>query len=199
LVQTRQELKGVDPETGEVLWSQFVPSFRGMNILTPLAHGDGIFTSSSRNASWFFDVTQGGEGYAVAERWSNKTHAYMSSPVKVGEVVYSHLGNGRLTAINLETGESYWTTQPMGDYWSMVHRQGTILALNEKGELLLIEASPESFNLLDQREVADAETWGHVAVSGNQIFVRELEALSAWTWDTPPAAPQAETTEASGE
>ncbi len=35
VVQTRQELAGLDLETGDILWQQKVPAFRGMNILTP--------------------------------------------------------------------------------------------------------------------------------------------------------------------
>jgi len=46
VVQGREKLAGVDLENGDVLWSQVVPSFRGMNILTPTVVGDAIFTSS---------------------------------------------------------------------------------------------------------------------------------------------------------
>ena len=35
LTQTRTKLAGVDVNSGEVLWSQPVKAFRGMNILTP--------------------------------------------------------------------------------------------------------------------------------------------------------------------
>ena len=31
-------LAGVDPESGDVLWSQEVPAYRGMNILTPTVY-----------------------------------------------------------------------------------------------------------------------------------------------------------------
>ena len=39
----------LDPETGEVPWTQEVPNFRGMNILTPVVYGDAIITSSYQN------------------------------------------------------------------------------------------------------------------------------------------------------
>ena len=56
VVQTREKLAGVEPETGEILWERNVPSFRGMNILTPLVVGDSIFTSTYQNKSWRFDI-----------------------------------------------------------------------------------------------------------------------------------------------
>ena len=46
VVQTRQNLCGVDPSDGSVLWSQEVPAFRGMNIVTPTVSGNKVFTSS---------------------------------------------------------------------------------------------------------------------------------------------------------
>ena len=54
LVQTRTVLAGVDPATGAVFWQHPVTSFRGMNILTPTALGDEIFTSSYGGGSFIF-------------------------------------------------------------------------------------------------------------------------------------------------
>lgn len=50
------------------------------------------------------------------------------------------------------------------------------------GQLLLIAASPERYDVKDQMQVAEAETWGHLAVDGDLLVIRELEALSCFTW-----------------
>jgi hypothetical protein len=50
--------------------------------------------------------------------------------------------------------------------------------------LYLIQANPEAFELLDSAEVSQQSTWGHLAVSGNEIFVRALEGVSAFKWNT---------------
>ena len=52
VVQTRQELAGVDMASGKVLWKQAVPAFRGMNILTPTVVDNKVFTSSYNNKSF---------------------------------------------------------------------------------------------------------------------------------------------------
>ena len=57
-----------------------------------------------------------------------------------------------------------------------------ILALTHAGELLLIDADPAEYRELGRVRVADAETWAHLAVSGDELFVRELEALSVLSW-----------------
>ena len=181
VTQTREALHGVDPADGSVLWSQPVPNFRGMNILTPTVVGGGVFTSSYRNRSYFYRVTRGPEGtFSVEEAWTNKAHANMSSPVVIGDHVYLHLSNKRLDAIRLSDGESAWRTGAFGEYWSMVARGDRFLALDSDGELLLVEADPEAFRLLDRKEVAASPTWGYLAVSGDLLFVRELEAVAAY-------------------
>ena len=65
----------------------------------------------------------------------------------------------------------------------MVVNGDRILALDQRGELLLIRATPEKFDLIDKRKISDSETWAHLAVSGNRLFVRELNAIVAYDWE----------------
>ena len=145
LVQTRQMLAGVDGDTGKVLWSQPVKAERGMNILTPTVIGNKIFTSAYGGGSVLFDVGQANSSDAVAvkEVWRTKPQAYMSSPIVIGNHIYLHLRNQRLTCLEIETGKEEWTTTPHGKYWSMVANGSKIMALDERGDLLLFNASPE--------------------------------------------------------
>jgi len=182
LIQTRTTLFGVDPATGGALWSQPVPNFRGMNILTPTVYRDAIFTSSYRNDTYLFQLQPEGDKFAVKETWRNKSKGYMSTPIIVGDYVYLHLMSQRFTCIDLRTGETKWTTEPYGTYWSMALRGDKILALDERGVLMLIRATPEKFDLLAQREIAQTSTWGHIAVAGDEIFIRELEGIAAYRW-----------------
>ena len=56
VVQTREKLAGLTPDTGVELWSQEVPAFRGMNILTPTIVGQRVFTSSYGGKSFLYQV-----------------------------------------------------------------------------------------------------------------------------------------------
>ena len=110
------------------------------------------------------------------------------APAKDAWVRYVHV-SGDAYWHNAATGESRWRSeQRFGKYWSMVWRDDRILALDSDGALYLVGATPERFDLLDGLQVADEETWGHLAVSGEDIFVRELEAISAWRWPTESAS-----------
>jgi hypothetical protein len=69
----------------------------------------------------------------------------------------------------------------------MVAHGDKILALDNRGMLFLLKANPQKMEVLDERKLSDQETWGHLAVVGNELFVRELKALSAWRWGTTPS------------
>jgi outer membrane protein assembly factor BamB len=185
VVQTRAKLAGVDPGSGDVLWAREVPSFRGMNILTPVIFGDGVFTSAYQNKSWMFNVVSANDGLQVAEAWTNNAQGYMSTPVVIDGHAYLHLQNQRYTCIDLATGERNWTSKPFGKYASLVAQGNLILALDQAGELLMIKANPAKFEIVDRRKVSDQETWAHVAVYGDEIYVRELTAVSAYRWQAP--------------
>ena len=83
LAQTREKLAGVDPETGAVLWSQPIESFRGMNISTPLALGDVLFTSTYGGKTQGWKAKAEGEKWTVEGAWEHKAQGYMTTPVVV--------------------------------------------------------------------------------------------------------------------
>ena len=187
VVQSREKLAGLALADGRVLWSQSVPSFRGMNILTPTVVGDAVFTSSYQNKSWLYSISREGETWRVTESWTGTAQGYMSSPIVIDGHAYLHLANGRFTCVNLANGERTWTSDAFGKYVSLVAQGNRILGLDERGILVLVEADPKEFRLIGQHKVAETETWAHLAISGDEIFVRELKAMSVFRWTERPA------------
>lgn len=183
LVQTRNELAGVDPESGAILWKQKIDAFRGMNIITPTVFGQAVYTTAYGGKSQLWKPTLGGtDAGSVSLLWTKKTEGYMSTPVVVNGHAYVHLRSRRVACVNLTTGEETWRTEPFGRYWSIVSRGDQLLCLDERGDLYLIAANPSAFTILDQRKLTDQESWAHLAVAGDQLLIRELNALTAWIW-----------------
>lgn len=183
LVQTREALCGVSPDSGDVLWSHKIKTFRGMNILTPVPFGDTVFTSAYGGRGHLFGVAEQ-DGKLVSEKkWTNRVQAYMSTPVVVDGHAYVYLRSKRFCCMDIATGELKWTSSNVADEnWSMVAHKDRILALSEAGELYLIAANTKEYEVIDVIEVAEAETWAHLAVDGDQVLIRDLEGLSAFTW-----------------
>jgi len=183
LIQAREKLVGLNPENGDVLWSKVVPNFRGMNIFTPVVVGDTIFVSTYQNKSWLYKISKNDSGFVVNEVWENKLQGYMSTPVVINGFAYMHLQNQRFTCVDLSNGETKWTSpKSFGKYWSLIAYKNRILALDQKGILYLIEADPKEFKVLETREITENESWAHLAISGDQIFIRDLKTLSVFKW-----------------
>ena len=86
-------------------------------------------------------------------------------------------------SIDLKTGKDRWTSSKrFGYYWSMVAQGDRLLGLDGDGMLYLLRANPSEFEELDSIQVSDSTTWGHLAVAGNEIFIRELSGLKAYQW-----------------
>ena len=183
VVQTRTDLAGVDPQSGKKLWSKPIKAFRGMNILTPTILDNQIFTSSYGGKSLMLDIQKTGDKQSVQLAWENKQEGYMSGPIMIDGFCYIHLKKQRITCLDIKNGETKWiSSESFGKYMSMVSNGKEILALDESGILYLIKPSPEKFIILEKRTISESPTWAHLALSGNQLFVRELEALACYSW-----------------
>ena len=182
VVATRTALAGVDLKSGEELWNQPIKNYRGMNILTPLVYKGKVFSSAYNGLTQMFDVSAARPAQAV-EKWNHGAKAYMSTPVIVDGHLYMFLQNRRFSCINLETGqETYRTSERFGKYASMIVSGKKILALDQDGTLMLIRANPESFELIDKVKLCN-DSWAHLAISGDEVVVRELNALTAYKWN----------------
>jgi len=182
VVQTRTKLAGVTRDTGKLIWSKEIPSFRGMNILTPIPLGDSrVFTSTYGGNTRVVAVAKEGDNSTTTDDWSLKYEGNMSTPVVVKGHAYLLGKDRRFLCVDIKTGKEQWRTdQRFGEYWSLVTDGEKILALDNRGILFLLKANSEEFELLDQRKVSDSPTWAHLAVSGSQLFVRDLNGLTAW-------------------
>ena len=181
IVQTRTTLHGVDTAEGTILWSQDIPAFRGMNILTPTVMGDNVFASTYGGTTQLLSVKSAGDKFQVQQKWDVGLQGYMTTPVIIDGFAYWRLKNQRFACINLETGKVAWRSKPFGKYASLVGSGDKILALDETGTLMLMRANSEEFELIDKRKVGD-NTWAHLAVTKDRVFVRDLQKLIVYRW-----------------
>jgi len=191
VVQARTRLFGVALEDGAELWSIPVESFRGMNILTPTFAGkDRLFTAAYGGKTLGIDIRSENGAFRAVPAWEFKAQGYMTSPIIHEGHAYLQLRSQRALCIELATGAEKWTTsESFGKYWSMVSQGDRVLALDERGELILFKATPEKFDVLSRRKVAESDAWAHLAVDGSELYIRELKALSVWDWSGGASQP----------
>jgi len=184
LVQGRDSLSGVDPANGDVLWSRKIPTFRGMNILTPIQYGEDKLLTSTYGGKTMSMYLKSEEGkFSVGDSWTQKHEGYMSTPVIVDGHAYIHLKSRRIMCLDLADGKECWMTEKAyGRYWSLVTQKDKILALDERGVLMLIRATPEKFDVIGEIKLPFRETWAHIAIAGDEVFIRDLQGVTAYRW-----------------
>jgi outer membrane protein assembly factor BamB len=185
LVQTRLKLAGLRPSDGTVLWERPIPAFRGMNILTPQPHGkDTVFTSSHTGGTRVIRV-QSGEKWATAEVWSSKYEGYMTSPVIISDYAYWLGKDQRFVCANVTTGEEAWRSEKrFGQYMSLIASGDKIFGLDQRGLLFLFKANSKEFEPLGELKVAETECWAHLAITGDQVWIRDSDSIRCWQIST---------------
>jgi outer membrane protein assembly factor BamB len=184
LVANIPAIAGVDPATGKLLWKRILDSYEQGCILTPIPFQSGIITSTRASQTGYYPLLLANGRFTIDVEWKNKSTIYMSAPIVIGTHLYAHLKNRHIACIDLENGRQKWVSKRrFGKYCSMIHRKNRILALTNEGELVLIHARPDQFDLVDSRVVSTEETWGHLAMAGKQIFIREHHAIAAYRWE----------------
>lgn len=172
LVQTRSTLGGILPSNGKSVWSTPVKAFRGMNILPPTPVGDKVFTATYGGGSFLFDIGKKNKFLAATQLWNDsKREGYMSSPVVIDGKIYLHGRDKRFHCLDPKSGKTLWSSDDkFGEYCSMVTQGNRILALDQRGILLHIDANPKSFDLLSEVKLETPSTWAHLAVCGDELY-----------------------------
>ena len=140
--------------------------------------------------SSFYSIKKDNGSWVSGEKWKNgsKSSAYMASPVLFEGYAYLLIQDGNFACYNLKTGKECWRSENRfgsgrhGMYMSLVRQGDQILGLDQGGNLHLIKTNPKEFQLIDSRKVSEQPTWAHLAVSGDQVAVRELNGISLYDW-----------------
>ena len=185
VVFVQEQFVGVSLETGALLWSRPFTTRSTTTSQTPLMHGDMVIQNGRGNGVTAFRVTEGAGGWTTEDVWhTDEVSLHMVNPVAHDGVLYglSHLNSGQYFALDLDTGEVLWTSNPrQADHASIQRAGGTIFSLEDDAELLVLEHDRGAFNPLRRYEVADSETWTQPTFSGNRIYVKDISTLTLWT------------------
>jgi outer membrane protein assembly factor BamB len=174
------------PADGEVLWQHPWPGEDRIVQPAMIADGDLLLCGGGLNLSMKrFSVTRGAEGWRVEERWTSRglKPNHNDSVVHKGQV-YGFTGP-RLACIDVEDGESRWKDARYAGFTILLADQGLLLVLSEKGEVALVEATPEKLSELALLKAIEGKTWNVPALAGDVLLVRNSQEMAAFR--LPPA------------
>ena len=184
---TQDNLVGVSAATGALLWRRPYAVRATRNAVTPILHGQTIIVSGLGLPVTGFRVTNRGGRWAQEDVWTNNDATMdMSTGVLIGNSVYgfSARNSGQFFAIDANTGQTLWLSEPrQGDNAAVVRAGDLWFALGTDAELVVARANPKQFEILKRYTVAQSSTWAQPVLSGQRVFVKDISTISLWTLD----------------
>ncbi len=160
---TGTQIAGLDPATGEKLWSLETPAERVIiNIATPIIDEDRMFLTSFYDGSYMLRLGQETTSVETvwrrigrSERRTDALHSINSTPTMFGGYVYGVDSYGEFRCLDADTGDRIWedlTVVPK-ERWATIHmvrNRNRVWMFTEKGELIITELSPDGLRQLSR-------------------------------------------------
>lgn len=176
-------LLGIDPGSGELLWTVEVPWRWSVHAITPLYHeGKILFPSGSNVGGGMLQLSE--DGSSVEVLWKNSVSDYKYAAILIDGYVYeSYSDNKELSwrCIEWETGNEAWNSKEL-EFGKAICADGMLYLYCGKGELALVRPDPERLEIVSQIEVTHGSGL-HLAVPvmhDGVLYIRHGESMIAY-------------------
>jgi outer membrane protein assembly factor BamB len=200
VVWTADNLNGMDPDTGKILWQVPFRVKMGMAISTPVVYNSYLFVSCFYSGSLLVKLDQ---QYATAKKvWlragesemkTDALHCVINTPIIKDGYIYGVDSYGEMRCLKLASGDRVWEdiSAVKKDRWAIIHfidHGEQTWMFNEHGELLITELSPEGLKIISRAKLIEPSTgqlnrkgvgvaWSHPAFANRHVFARSDKQL----------------------
>ncbi len=170
----------IAPSDGKILWQYSWPSQD--RVLQPARTEEGDFLISNAMPYCIRRITVENEpdGWKIKERWTSEGLKPNFNDFVVHKN-HAYGFNGRsLACIDIKDGKRNWQDGRYGGQIILLADQDLILVLSEKGELALVEATPDKFKELARFPAIKGKTWNHPVLVNDVLVVRNGQEMVAF-------------------
>jgi outer membrane protein assembly factor BamB len=184
VVWCQQELVGLNPDDGRLLWRHPHPTELGLNISTPMwLPGKGLFVSSAYGGGSRMITLQRTEGRTrPQELWANnRVRLHFGSAVRVGNLIVGTSGDfgpAFMVAMNADTGAELWRDRSFARA-QMVDAGGTLVIVDENGGVALASASDSGLQVHARKEILASNSWTPPTLVGSTLYLRDRKDILA--------------------
>ncbi len=173
LMGNEENYLAVDIKTGKEAWRHKWLTEYGVNAADPIVNGDRVFISSGYGKGCaLLDISSG----QPKELWKNKSlRTQFNGAVLHEGFLYGPDGDTTQTAslkcLDFATGAEKWSEAGFGSGGLLI-ANGSIIALNAKGELLIAPASSSGFKPVARAQVLGGKCWTAPSMANGIIYCR---------------------------
>ncbi len=180
---TQSGLVSVNPADGKLLWKHPF-KYSVSTAASPVVGGDIVYCAAGYGVgATAVKVSREGGDWKATELWrtaGNQPVAnHWSTPVYFqghlyGMFSFKEYGTGPLKCVELATGQVKWS-QPNFGAGQVILAGDTVLALNDKGEIVTVAANPKAYQELSRAKVVTGKCWSSPSLAHGRIFVRSTK------------------------
>jgi len=143
---------------------------------TVLGDGDVLIGSGFQFGTRRVHVRHQSNSWNTEEVWTSRAISpYFNDLVVHRGHLYGFDGSF-FTCVNLADGKRAWRARGYGNgQVLLLADQDLLLVLSEKGEVALVDASPEGHKERCRFQALEGKTWNHPVVAHGKLFVRNDE------------------------
>ena len=164
-----------DLATGRELWRIVWKTYHDANASTPTVVGDKLFISTGyggRSARGALFQLGGDQPRQI---WLNQDlETKMNSAVVHEGHVYciSERSRGQLMCFDLQQGDTVWAERSFAPYGTLMIADGKLVILDEKGDLVIADATPDGYHELARAKVLNSRCWVMPVLANGHIYAK---------------------------
>jgi outer membrane protein assembly factor BamB len=168
-------LGGWDAATGKRLWTLTPENDHDFNVATPVVWKESLILSTENNSTRLHGFDQSGSIQPKPIATYEPMAPDMHTPIVVGNRLFGVAT--KLHCLNLEGNlKPLWTSadEAFSEYATIIASDDKLLITAQNGQLLLIDATADTFKLLSRLTVFPDESgvYAHPALVGKRLFLR---------------------------
>lgn len=179
---TRAAGVGVDAANGNLLWRYAAPANRTANASTPIFHDNSVFYSSDYGTgAGLLQLSPVDRRILTREAWFTRhMRNHFGGVVLIDGYLYGSSGSV-LTCMDFDTGNPVWQDRSIGKA-SLTAADARLYLISEKGEVALVEATPDRYELHGSFNLENVTSAIRTApiVSDGRMFVRNGSRLGSY-------------------
>lgn len=185
LMVSNYGLQSLRPDNGEVLWEHAWEISDLPRCIQPTAVGDGgfmlpSFSPSGASGLKRLDITYADGLWEAEEAWvAKRFRPYFNDNVFHEGHVYG-FDNSVFKSIDATTGEENWRGKKYGGQVILLARMNMLLILTEKGQVVLVNATPETFVEVASFQAIEGKTWNHPTIAQGRLIVRNAYEVACF-------------------
>jgi outer membrane protein assembly factor BamB len=178
---TAESVVGVAAADGKVLWR--APRKGKVAVIPTPIYSDGyVYVTSAYGVGCnLFKISEAGGKFTAEEVYANKELSNKHGGViKVGACVYGHADDKGWTCQDFKSGAAKWQYNKLGK-GSLIYADGRFyLRAEDKGTVVLIEASPAGYKehgRFEQPDRSDKKAWPYPVIAHGKLYLRDMDTL----------------------